>query len=101
MLGQLCEGLVVLDCDAELDWLPVDVDVAVVLVTAKAIPTEDSAATAEIARTEYASTRLFFPPKPSLKLIFPFHLLGQASCALLIADLQEPPQIINGFSPNG
>jgi hypothetical protein len=72
MSGQLCAGLVVLDCDVELDWLPVDVDVVVVLVAAKAIPTEDSAATTEIARTEYASKLLFFPPKPGLKLIFPF-----------------------------
>jgi hypothetical protein len=62
------------DCDPELVWLPIDVDVVVVLVAAKAIPTEDNAATTEMARTEYASTLLFFPPKPSLKLIFAFHL---------------------------
>jgi hypothetical protein len=54
MLGQLCVEPVELDCEPELDWLLVDVEdaVLVVLVAAKAIPTEESAATKEIARIE-------------------------------------------------
>jgi hypothetical protein len=52
MLGQLCVEPEVLDCDPVLVCVPVDVDVVVVLVAAKAIPTEDKAATTEMASIE-------------------------------------------------
>jgi hypothetical protein len=99
--GQPCTELVVLVCDPELDWLPVDVDAVVVLVAAKAIPTEDSAAMTETARIEHVSALLVFSPKPSLKPIFSFHLLEHPRCVPVISNFQERPQIINGFSPNG
>src|SRR5450759_5970791 len=98
MLGQLCDEPVALDCDPVPVWLPVDVDVVVVLVAAKAIPTEDNAATTEMARIEYASKLLLFPPKPNLKLISLFHLLASQSCARVISDLQERPRLVIGLS---
>ena len=51
MFGQGFEEPVELVCAPELDWLPVEVDVLVVLVVAKASPTYDAAA----ASTETAS----------------------------------------------
>jgi hypothetical protein len=58
--GQFTSDPLVLDCDPELVWLPVDVVVAVVLLAANAIPTDESAATIDMARIEYASMPLFF-----------------------------------------
>jgi hypothetical protein len=85
------------DCELELDWPPVDVD-EVALLAAKATPTEDNAASTEMARIEYA--RIFLlPSKPSLKLVC-FHLPKSASRARVISNLQERPKIANGFSPN-
>jgi hypothetical protein len=52
MWGQLGVEPEVLVCDPELVCVPADVDVAVLLVAAKAIPTEDNPATAEMARIE-------------------------------------------------
>jgi hypothetical protein len=52
MLGQLGVEPELVDCEPELVCVPVDVDVVVVLVAAKAIPTEDNAATAEMASIE-------------------------------------------------
>jgi len=59
--GQFTSDPLVLDCDPELVWLPVDVVVEVVLLlAANAIPTDESAATIDMARIEYASMLLFF-----------------------------------------
>jgi len=84
---------VALDCDPELVWLPVDVDVVVLLVAAEAIPTEDSPATKEMARIEHASKPLLFAPRPGLRLIFSFHLPSLRSRRLVISNLEERPRI--------
>lgn len=52
MLGQLGDEPDVLVCDPEPVCVPVDVEVVVVLVAANAIPTEDNAATIEMASIE-------------------------------------------------
>ena len=55
MLGQTWPELAVLDCEPELVWPAIDVDdeaVLDVLAAAKAMPTEDNAATTETASIE-------------------------------------------------
>jgi len=70
MLGQLTLEPEELDCDPVLVWLAVEVVVVAVVVCAKTAATDDSAATAEMARIEYARTFFLLLPKPILKLIF-------------------------------
>jgi hypothetical protein len=74
MLGQLTLELEPeeVDCDPALVWLPVEVVVVFVLACAKTTPTDESAATTEMARTEYARMLLLLLPKPILKLISRF-----------------------------
>jgi hypothetical protein len=101
MLGQWTLEPEDVDCDPVLDWLPVEVVVVVVLLAcAKTPPIEESAATTDIARTEYARMLLLLLLKLILKLIFSFHLPVTLTRAPVITELQERPQISNGFSPN-
>jgi hypothetical protein len=100
MLGQWTLEPEDVDCDPVLDWLPVEVVVEVVLVCAKTPPIDESAAMTDMARTEYARMLLLLLLKPILKLIFSFHLPVTLTGAPVITELQERPQIINGFSPN-
>jgi len=101
MLGQWTLDAEEADWDPVVVWLPVEVAVVVVIVAAKTAPTEESAATIETARIEYARRLLLLLPKPILKLILSFHLPRRPDRAPVIADLQERPRIINGFFPNG
>jgi hypothetical protein len=101
MLGQwTLEAPEELDCDPVLVWLPVEFAVVVLLVCAKTPPTDESVAMTEMARIEYARMLLLLLLKPTLKLIFSYHLPWFHACASVITELQERPQIINGFSPN-
>jgi hypothetical protein len=82
-------------------WLPVEVVVVlVVLACAKTPAIDESAAMTDMARTEYARMLLLLVLKPILKLIFSFHLQATLTAAPVITELQERPQIINGFSPS-
>jgi hypothetical protein len=101
MLGQwTLEEPEELGCDPVLVWLPVEVVVVVLLVCAKTPPIDESVPMTEMARIEYARMLLLLLLKPTLKLNFSFHLPWLRACALVITELQERPQIINGFSPN-
>jgi hypothetical protein len=102
MLGQWTLEPDDVDWDPVPVWLPVEVVVVVVdvLVCAKTPAIDESAAMTDIARIEYARMLLLLLLKPILKLIFSFHLPIALTRAPVITELQERPQIINGFSPN-
>lgn len=100
MLGQWTLEPEDADCDPVLDWLPVEDVAVVVLACAKTPPIDESAATTDMARIEYARMLLLLLLKPILKLIFSFHLPVTLTRSPVITELQERPQISNGFSPN-
>jgi len=100
MLGQWTLEPEDVDCDPVLDRLPVEVVVEVVLVCAKTPPIDESAAMTDMARIEYARMLLLLLLKPTLKLIFRFTSQLLQTDVPVITELQERPQIINGFSPN-